>query len=356
MFIDNEGDPMLAAQELKAIAEAESSPPSEPSSCLKSDLANLRLQDDSNSSIFTVHTSATGKGSFASRDIQRGDLILSEKPIFSMPTGGPAPLMCSAMEIAVGNLSPTHLDGYLSLQNSHDTCSCFPNPLLGLFGTNAIATTDGNGGVCLGASRFNHSCSPNARFSFNSNTGDLRIYAVGTIPRGEEIFVGYIDHSLLGKPLYGSPRRLRQAALHTHLHFTCECSACSLSEAEAEMSDARRHRINAILESFRGLTLALIRSQGVQILNDIVEAVHLLQEEGYLSDADDFTDEAGPICAFHSDWVSSSYWADLTYHTKVAEFGEDSPQVAQVTKMYLNPKSFTIAGLGPPKDLTGIRV
>ena len=76
MFIDNEGDPKVGAEELKAIADAESSPPSEPSSSLESDLANLRLQDDSNSSIFTIHTSAASKGAFASRDIQRGDLIL----------------------------------------------------------------------------------------------------------------------------------------------------------------------------------------------------------------------------------------------------------------------------------------
>ena len=360
MFVDNKVDPMLAAQELKAIADAESSPPSEPSSYISSGLES----DHSDSSFFTIHTSAApglqnGKGAFASRDIQRGDLILSEKPIFSVPNNAPEPRRHIFIEAAVRKLSPTHLNEYLSLHNSHNKCSCSFRPLPGIFSTNGFGVSDSEGpagGICLRASRFNHSCSPNARFSFNSNTGDLRIYAVGTIPRGEEIFVGYIDHSLLGKPLYGSPRRLRQAALHTHLHFTCECSACSLSEAEAEMSDARRHRINAILESFRGLTLALIRSQGVQILNDVVEAVHLLQEEGYLSDADDFTDEAGPICAFHSDWVSSSYWADLTYHTKVAEFGEDSPQVAQVSKMYLNPKSFTIAGLGPPKDLTGIRV
>ena len=363
MFIDHKGDPMVADQELKAIADAESSPPSEPSpyisSGLEIDLANLHLQHGSNSSLFSIHTSTApglqnGKGAFASRDIQRGDLILSEKPIFTIPNNTPQPRRQTYIEAAVRKLSPTHLDNYLSLQNSHNKCSCSLRHLPGIYCTNAFGLSD-SGGICLTASRFNHSCSPNARFTFNSNTGELRIYALGTIPHGEEIFVGYIDEDLLGKPLYGSPRQLRQTTLRNHLHFTCECSACSLSEAEAKTSDARRNRVYEITQSFKKLGLMGL-TQGVQILNDIVEAIHLLQEEGYLADADDFTNEAGPICAFHSDWVSSKYWADLTYNTRVAEYGEDSSQVAVVRKEYLNPKSFPYAGLGPPRDLTGVRV
>ena len=356
MFVDNKGDPMLAAQELKAIADAESSPPSEPSSYISSGLESDHLD----SSFFTIHTSAApglqnGKGAFASRDIQRGDLILSEKPIFSVPNNAPEPRRHIFIEAAVRKLSPTHLNEYLSLHNSHNKCSCSFRPLPGIFSTNGFGVSDSEGpagGICLRASRFNHSCSPNARFSFNSNTGDLRIYAVGTIPRGEEIFVGYIDHSLLGKPLYGSPRRLRQAALHTHLHFTCECSACSLSEAESKMSDARRQRVYEIWESLGRFST----TQGAQCLTVIVEAIHLLQEEGYLSDADDFTDKAGFFSAFHSDWVSTRYWVNLTYNTRVAEYGEDSAQAADVRKEYRNPKSYILAGMGPPKDLTRFRV
>ena len=38
MFIDNKGNTMLTAQELKAIIDAESSPPSKPSPYISSDL------------------------------------------------------------------------------------------------------------------------------------------------------------------------------------------------------------------------------------------------------------------------------------------------------------------------------
>jgi hypothetical protein len=343
----------LGAQELKAIAEAESLPPSEPSyytpSDIDSDLANLHLYDDT--SFFVIHTSATvqnGKGAFASRDIQRGDLILSEKPIFSIPADVPNPCKYIFIEAGVRDLSPVHLDSYLSLQNSHDKCSCYPSPFVGIFGTNAFTVANDDSGICLRASMFNHSCSPNARHSFNPNTGEVRIYALGTISRSDEIFVAYIG----SRDLDGTPRRSRQAILRTRYHFTCACSVCSLPEAESKMSDARRQKVNELWKFTRSYTPA----QGVQCLNVIVEAIRLLKEEGYLADADDFTNEAGRICAFHCDLVSTSYWAGLTYHTRVAEFGEDSPRVEEVRDLYLNPKSYPFAGWGPPKDLTWIRV
>ena len=353
MFIDNEGDPTIAAEELKAIADAESLPPSEPSShissAFESDLANLHLKDDSDSSLFSIHTSTTvqnGEGAFASRDIQRGDLIVSERPIYCVRINGPEALVNMTIEGSVRSLSPTHLDGYLSLQNSHDKCECFCGyHLLGVFGTNAFAISNDDAVVALKASRFNHSCSPNAKYSFDSDTGELQIYALGTIPRGEEIFISYISS------LHRSPRRSRQATLHSGYHFTCACSGCSLPKAESKMSDTRRQRVNELLEIG-----PLSPTQGVQYLNSVVEGIRLLQEEGCLDGVGDFTKDAGDICAYHSDWVSTSYWAGLTYHARVAEFGKDSPRVAEVRELYLNPKSSAYAGSGPPKDLTRIRV
>jgi hypothetical protein len=354
MFIDNRGDPTLGAQELKAITDAKNSPPSESSSYTPSDidsgLANLHLQDDS--SFFTIHASATvrnGKGAFATRDIQKGDLILSEKPIFCILANAPEPLRRIHIEAAIRDLSPAHLDSYLSLQNSHNKCSCFPNPLFGIFGTNALNVADDDSGICLKASRFNHSCSPNARYSFNSNTGELRIYALGTILRGEEIFIALITN----RRLYGSPRQSRQALLRSWYHFTCACSVCTLPEAESKMSDARRQKVKELLEFTENY---FAPTQGVQCLYVIAEGIRLLKEEGYLADADDFANVAGPICAFHCDLVSAGYWAGITYHTRVAEFGDDSREAADVRGLYLNPQSFDYAGWGPRMDFTGIRV
>ncbi|KAF8257075.1 hypothetical protein EI94DRAFT_81785 [Lactarius quietus] len=357
MFIDNGGDPTLGAEEFKAISDAESSPSPDPfsntSGNIDSGLANIHLQDDT--SVFTIHTSTTiqeGKGAFASRDIQRGDLILSETPIFSIPTHVFEPSKYFPVKNAVRNLSPVHLDEYLSLHNSHTECPCFQNPLAGIYSTNAfdLSVDDTDSGICLKASRFNHSCSPNAKFSFNSNTGVLRIYALGTIPCGEEIFIAYIN----GRGLYGAPRRSRRAFLRHWYHFNCACSICSLSEAEYKKSDIRRVKANELREKILSYNPSPLR--GKQLLNVIVEGIHLFQEEGYLADTDDFTIYAGIVCALHSDWASTKYWAGLTYRTRVAEYGEDSQRAAEVRGYYLNPRSVPLAGCGPLKKFTTIRV
>ena len=118
------------------------------------------------------------------------------------------------------------------------------------------------------------------------------------------------------------------------------------------MSDDRRVKLNELWESITHFS----PTQGTQRLKVIVEGIHLLKEEGYLADADDFANDAGIVCAYHSDWVSAKYWAHFTYQTRVSEFGEDSPRAAEVRGAYLNPKSIPMAGKGPPKKFTEIRV
>ena len=299
MLIDIDGDPTLAgAQELKAIAVAENLPQSEPSSyvssALESDLAKLQLQDDSDSSLFGIYTAATfqkGKGTFTARDIQRGDLILSERPIFSMTTmttlNALEPLRNISIEAAVRKLSPAHLNSYLSLRNSHNNCSCFGSPLLGIFGTNSFNVSEGDSGICLTASRLNHSCSPNAHFGIDPITGEVHFMALRTIPRGEEICISYVNR----RSVYGRSRRSRQDILRATYHFTCACSVCSLSEAKSKRSDARRQRLNELWEIAGRLT----PTQKDQRLNVVKEGIRLLQEEGEFVDADGFMKDAGPI-------------------------------------------------------------
>ena len=323
--------------------------PSSNTNNLSDEFENLPIEDGPG--LFTIRDSAMlqkGAGAFAAREFHRGDLILSEKPIFFIRTVAPQQREFSSIEAELRNLSPTHFDHFLSLHNSHTDCLCFPNLALGIYATNSFVLNTDNSGICLKASRFNHSCSPNARHSFNANTGEFRIYALGRIPVGEEIFVTYIS----GRRLYGNTRLFRQDLLSNRDHFTCICSICSLPEVESKMSDDRRVKLNELWESITHFS----PTQGTQRLKVIVEGILLLKEEGYLADADDFANDAGIVCAYHSDWVSAKYWAHFTYQTRVAEFGEDSPRAAEVRGAYLNPKSIPMAGKGPPKKFTEIRV
>ena len=235
MFLDSKGNPTLGAEELKAVADAENSPPTESSSCissgLESDLANLHLQDDSHSgsSFFTIQPAAfqKGKGAFASRNIQTGDLILSERPIFCHPTHKPqTELVCLLyLEAAVLDLSPAHLDSFLSLKNSHDKCSCVHShyPLLGISATNAFSVPDDNSGIFLKASRFNHSCSPNATFAFDSDAGELQIHSMGNIAEKR-----FLSHT--------SPVDVCSEVIVERDRPTCPCGIISLAHVPFALS------------------------------------------------------------------------------------------------------------------------
>ena len=233
-FIDHGGDPTQGTQELRAIAGAERSPPPEQSYTSDGlDIAPASLDVKDASPFITVKKSALiqKQGAFASQGFQRGDLILAEKPIFLIRSDSPE----KKIEAEVMDLPPHHLDCFLSLHNSHTECSCYRSLVLGIFATNAFAL-DEEMGICLTASRFNHSCSPNASHVFNTNAGEKRLYALGTIHAGEEIFVMYIET----QSICGNPRQTRQDLLRTRDHFTCACSVCSLPPAESKASDTRQ--------------------------------------------------------------------------------------------------------------------
>jgi hypothetical protein len=70
------------------------------------------------------------------------------------------------------------------------------------------------------------------------------------------------------------------------------------------MSDARRVKLDELRKSIPSFSSI----QGFQSLRVIVKGIHLLNEEGFLGDADDFANDAGAVCAYHSDWVSAQYW------------------------------------------------
>lgn len=71
--------------------------------------------------------------------------------------------------------------------------------------------------------RFNHSCRPNCRVSFDS-LGCLCVAAADNIPKGSELTITYIDTR--------APRVERRAKLLETFAFECECERC-VEEASA---------------------------------------------------------------------------------------------------------------------------
>jgi hypothetical protein len=271
-----------------------------------------------------------GLGAFAIQEFRRGDFILADQPLFIAddPDSGGRVHQANIIS-AVKKLSPDEKEKFLSLKNAHSGSQRFNNPIIGTFNSNAFAVSDTASAICILASRFNHSCSPNARYSWHAAGGRLRIYALREIAVGEEVNVSYLG----GRHVYGSSRKDRQDRLKAY-GFICACVVCSLPFSEQKVSNTIRVEIARIWESVP----YYMPHQTADRLRAIVCAIRSLKEEGYAADADDFTNDAAGICACHADWESVRYWATKTYETRVAEFGEDSQRAADVRNLYLDLK------------------
>ena len=186
------------------------------------------------------------------------------------------------------------------------------------------------------AVRFNHLCSPNASHTFNTNMGEL-CFAYHSCWRGD------ICH-VCGRPKYIQQPTSKETRPTMCLRPFYLCLFhFSLPLAKSKASDIRWIKLTKLWESIGHFTLI----ESLQHLNMIIEGIHLLKEEGYLADADNFSNDAGVVCAYHLDWISAKYWTCLMYHIRVEEYGKDSLRVAEVHELYLDPKLFLMVGEGP---------
>lgn len=342
-FVSGGGSPEHATKERIKLDCAETSAvqidPSGNETCLTPVVDQRRSEN-----LYVVkEVGSRGHGSFATRHIHRGDMILAEKPIFSLGKDYYTPM---DFMIAIRRISPSNLVLFLSLK---DSCPQWGNVLLGISNTNAFPS----GRICVEASRFNHSCRPNARYSWHEASGRLRIFALSHIAPDEEIYVMYIQ----GRDVYGTSRDARRRNIQSKFHFVCTCTACSLKGDELRASDLRRQLLGM---TWARLPLLDIVSEAEMMLKDVVDAIGLLRKEGYAADADDFATDAAAFCAMHSDWESAKYWSKVAYDSRVAEFGADHPHAQRSKRAYNNPKSRQLhhpqAGQLSGRKFTAIRL
>ncbi|KIM76903.1 hypothetical protein PILCRDRAFT_77327, partial [Piloderma croceum F 1598] len=272
-----------------------------------------------------------------------GDLILVDKLLFIANGPDNGQKMINTMSVAQ-KLSLNEKKEFFLLKNAHSSSQCINHLIIGIFNLNAFAISDTASAICMLASGFNHSCSPNARYSWHVAGGWLRIYAdTLALVVGEEVYISYIS----GRHIYGSHHKDRQNQLKNY-GFICSCIICSLPFSEQEASDRRQVEIACIWESVP----YYMPHQTADRLGAIVHTVHLLKEEGYAADKDDFTNDAAAICACHADWESVQYWVTKTYKTRVAEFGEDSQRATDIHNIYLDLKRSPDAGMQRKQKFT----
>lgn len=128
---------------------------------------------------------------------------------------------------------------------------------LRVFRFNAVSDNS-SGCLCAGASFVNHSCAPNACFSWDEREGKHQVTAMRAIREGEEIMVSYID-------LWQSTAA-RQRSLRRNMYFDCLCTSCSAPSVVRRDSD-RRRQLCAELE--RRLPQELLGLERKEALRDL---------------------------------------------------------------------------------------
>jgi hypothetical protein len=200
-----------------------------------------------------------GMGVFATKDIQRGSLIMATAPEICIEQ--PASNSISAMvvlqqykrldeatQLKYCDLHPgseANIERYL--RELRDTDSSNEPPLspvdckLGariaaILHNNAFGFRDAAGksmqGLHILPSRFNHSCTPNVCHTWNDREKNRTFRATKSIPNGEQLTIAYI-------PLLQSYDD-RAKTLVDHFGIICVCEACQVSTAFAKKSEKRR--------------------------------------------------------------------------------------------------------------------
>lgn len=111
------------------------------------------------------------------------------------------------------------------------------------FDANSFAMGRNRRGIFLEASRFNHSCRPNAHAAWNYKSRRLTVHAIVEIPINTEIFLNYRTED------YSEPSIQRQEKLRGTYGFVCTCEACDPNTAFGMASRDRRSRMRILDQS-----------------------------------------------------------------------------------------------------------
>lgn len=205
-----------------------------------------------------------GLGLRATRDIPFGTPIISEPELFSK------------IESRKVTRAQANLAGFAEL-------SC-PGPLQtpdARFKANSFEMgkdrkSKNKEGIFLEPSRLNHSCVPNAYFTWNNISKRITVHASDNIPRGEEIFVNY------NNKVYHHTRDERREELLTDYHFDCTCRACEPNTEFGRASQDRRRQMHELEGNIDRIENSNIPTDRKALLVNIQAYISLLKTEGLL--------------------------------------------------------------------------
>ncbi|KAJ7163272.1 hypothetical protein C8R46DRAFT_1177453 [Mycena filopes] len=285
-----------------------------------------------------------GKGVIAIRDIQQGELLMQEPPLFIVPKSiseSPTALISRLLN----EVSPEGRDAFLNLSYVNFPKGVDPDThpeevALAIFQTNAVAAGDGVG-IFPHMARLNHGCSRafNAVYSWRQREQQIFVYALRDIRRGQELLTTYTDTK--------RTRNDRRAFLSDQYGFLCTCAVCSLDDAASKVSDERLTAISHHYGHFAtwgsGKTI-----DGIEAINTINTIWKLEDEEGYWSERGQLAADAAWIAAAHKDAWAARSWAQLALQWYSYELGADSQLVLDLQATAGHPERHPAWGSREP--------
>lgn len=274
-----------------------------------------------------------GVGLFATRDISVGELIITEKPLFTASS-------LASVLAAFNGLDSEEKTRFMELRDTHYPDR--PSPIT-IFKTNSLPLETGEGlvaaGIFLISSRINHSCLPNVHHSWNSVLREENIRAISFIRTGQEILMTYVG-------MQGS-RAERQAHFRSRLGFECTCQFCTGAPNPA--SDIRRHRVQELDDKLAKTTL-----------NNPVEGYKLAKERLRLLDAENLADQgekgrthydAFQPCVYSSDFTTAKRHVGLAYAGCILSEGPEADNAIKFERYYRAPARHPAAGMGRKRKM-----
>ncbi|TFK70366.1 hypothetical protein BDN72DRAFT_856973 [Pluteus cervinus] len=277
-----------------------------------------------------------GKGLIATRDIEQGELLIKEKPLFVVPpqiTTSPTELVASLL----GQLPVEGRDAFWNLSYVNFPRELVPEEhpdevALAIFETNAVSAGD-SVGIFPRMARLNHGCSGafNSVYSWREREGALYVHALKPVKKGEELLTVYTNTK--------QRRSDRRAYLERHYGFRCACRVCSLEDESSRQSDNRLLAIAEEYQKFSGWGQEQI--DGREAIETVKRLWKIEDEEGYWSERGQLAADAAWVAASHSDGSATKQWAELAVKWFTFELGRDSEQVVNLLPAVNHPQKHT---------------
>jgi len=208
----------------------------------------------------------------AAAALPRGSVILTEAPLFKYPsTNVPPSVLDRLVTDAVSNLSNEKKAAFLALHCAQSKQTSAVSPAVGICSTNAfgLGYKSRESGIFEVASRFNHSCLPNASHFWKAGRGVMEVTAQRDIPEGAEITMSYLSSSE-----FFLPHKPRQAVLEYRYGFRCDCAACAGPEVRAR--DERRVQIQRMDDEIGGGVLMIMNpARAMKFCRQIIKWLQL---------------------------------------------------------------------------------